>query len=189
MPTEPRSTDRRPTGESRPRFTSERFISEQSAGDRRSSWPVRILIGDPRDVVRQAAKKVIGATDDLKFVGAAASCEDMLEEASRHQPNVVLVNGAFLKCIRPARSLVEDRLSGSRVIVLGTKDDAEGFVEAMEAGASGFLSRRCTFDDVIEVVRDVIRESAVPTTQLHPSSPRAKHLDEVQSRLGSAETA
>lgn len=181
MPTEPRSTDRRPTGESRPRFTS-----EQGAGDSRTSWPIRILFGDPRNVVRQAAKKAIGAAGDLEFVGAVASRDEMLEEAGRHQPNVIIMNGDLLKGMRPENSLIEGHLSGSKVIVLGTGDDTDGLVAALEAGARGYLSRRCTFDDVIEAVRDVIGEPAV--LPLLPSSARANREEKEERRLESAET-
>ena len=92
---------------------------------------------------------------------SSAEARDGLQavaEAERSQPDVVLLDASLPNCdgIR-ATSLIRDRVPASRVLILCGEEDDRVLVDALEAGANGFLSKGSPLSELIDAARALFR--------------------------------
>lgn len=123
---------------------------------------IRILIADDQALIRTGLAMVLGATADMDVVGEAADGIEAVALAAVLKPDIVLMDVQMPRMdgIEATRQITAQN-SGSRVIILTTFDiDAYAF-GGLEAGASGFLLKDSTSDDILTAVRAVAAGDAV----------------------------
>ncbi len=115
-----------------------------------------VLIVDDDPLVRAGLGLILGGAPDLEVVAEAADGAEGVAEALRHRPDVVLLdirmpgmNGL------DATARLEAEPSPPKVIVLTTFDADEYVVQALAAGASGFLLKDTPPPRIVEAVRNV----------------------------------
>ncbi|MEO9246335.1 response regulator transcription factor [Citricoccus nitrophenolicus] len=120
--------------------------------------PIRILIVDDQAMVRQGFGALLDAQQDMSVVGSAADGSEVLDLVRKARPDVVLmdirmprVNG--LDATRSIFAMPGDQ--HPRVIMLTTFDADEYVFAALQAGASGFLLKDATAEDLAGAVRVV----------------------------------
>ncbi|MDA8370842.1 MAG: response regulator transcription factor [Nocardiopsaceae bacterium] len=132
---------------------------------------IRVAIADDQALVRMGLRVLIEAEDDLELAGEAADGREAVESALRERPDVILmdVRMPVLDGIAALREIVaDDRLSGTRVVVLTTFELDEYVFDSLRAGASGFLIKD---SDPAEMLR-AIRLAAAGESLLSPSVTR-----------------
>lgn len=125
---------------------------------------IRILLADDQAMVRTGLRMIIDAQPDLTVVGEAADGRDAVEQARRLAPDVVLMDIRMptLDGIAATRQLVDARDTPDvRVIVLTTFDLDEHVVDALHAGASGFLLKDAPAEVLLDGIRAVDRGDAL----------------------------
>ncbi|MEA2441615.1 MAG: hypothetical protein QOH76_3039 [Thermoleophilaceae bacterium] len=139
---------------------------------------LRIVIADDQPMMRAGFKAVLEATGSIEVVAEASSGEEAVEAANRHSPDVVLMDIEM-----PGMDGIEAtrRLPRHRVLILTTFGLDEYIVDALRAGASGFLLKDAPTEDVVKAVRSVAAGDAV----LSPAVTR-QLLDQVGRRLPAA---
>jgi DNA-binding NarL/FixJ family response regulator len=142
---------------------------------------LRILIVDDQELVRAGLRMILEAQEDLEVVAEAADGLEAISAAERTDPDVVLMDIRMpnLDGVEATR-----RLGGRRVLILTTFDLDEYVVEALRAGASGFLLKDAPPAELVRAVRLVAAGDAL----LAPSVTR-QLLDRVVSRLPSSQPA
>jgi DNA-binding NarL/FixJ family response regulator len=136
---------------------------------------IRILIVDDQPLMRAGFKSVLEATGQMEVVGEAADGQDALEQARRHDPDVVLMDVRM-----PGMDGIEAtrRMPRQKVIILTTFGLDEYIIEALRAGASGFLLKDAPVDELVGAVRAVAAGDAL----LSPAVTK-RLLDQVARRL------
>ena len=142
--------------------------------------PVRVLVVDDQQVIREGLTMMLGLLDDLEVVGAAVDGDDALRQIVDHDPDVVLMD---LKM--PGRNGIDtiramkERGSRARVVVMTTYDEDEWVFPALRAGALGFLTK----DVGAAEIRNAIVAVAAGRAQLDPVVQR-KLLDMLAAGAG-----
>ena len=124
----------------------------------------RVLIADDQALVRAGFRALIDAEPDLAVVAEAADGEEAVEVATRHRPDVVLMDVRMPRTdgLRATARLTADpRLAGTRVIVLTTFELDEYVFGALRAGAAGFLLKDIEPADLVDAVRIVAAGDAL----------------------------
>ena len=129
-----------------------------------SEIPVRVLIVDDQAMVRQGFGALLSAQPDIEVVGDAADGAEAPEAVRRWRPDIVLMDVRMprvdgLEATR--RILRAPGLRHPRVIMLTTFDLDDYVYEALRAGASGFLLKDASADELIRAVRVVAAGDAL----------------------------
>jgi DNA-binding NarL/FixJ family response regulator len=140
--------------------------------------PLRVVIADDQPMMRAGFKAVLEATGNIDVVAEASNGLEAVEAAQRHAPDVVLMDIRMpeLDGIEATR-----RMPRQRVLILTTFGLDEYIIDALRAGASGFLLKDAPTADVVAAVRAVAAGDAA----LSPAITR-QLLDQVSRRLPAA---
>jgi DNA-binding NarL/FixJ family response regulator len=129
---------------------------------------VTILLADGHSLFREAVKAALESQADLEVVAEARDGHEAVAEAERARPDIALLDINLPNCngIRTTM-LIREHAPDSRVLVLASEEDQETLVEAVEAGASGYLTKECPLSELIEATRAIHRgETLIPRHML-----------------------
>ncbi|MGI5246986.1 response regulator [Dactylosporangium sp. CA-139066] len=131
---------------------------------------IRVLLADDQRVVREGLSLVLGLLADVEVVGAAADGDEAVTLAERLRPDIVLMDLRMPRCdgVEATRRLRE-RVPGVRVIVLTTYSDDRSVLEALRAGARGYLTKEAGGEEIREALERVLDDGAAidPAVQHH----------------------
>src|ERR1700756_4053908 len=131
---------------------------------------VRVAIADDQPLVRDGFRVQLGLAGDMEFAGEASTGDQAVALARRERPDVLLmdVRMPVLDGIEATRRITADpRTSGVRVLVLTTFDIDQYVFAALRAGASGFLLKDATPEELLAAIRIVAAGGAL----LAPGAP------------------
>ena len=125
---------------------------------------MKVLIADDQRVVREGLATIVGTLDGVEVVGLAANGEEAVALVDDLVPDVVLmdlrmpvVDGAA------ATASIRARHPATYVVVLTTYADDESIITAMSAGASGYLTKDSTRDDIRRALEAAAGQTVLDT--------------------------
>jgi DNA-binding NarL/FixJ family response regulator len=130
---------------------------------------IRVLIADDQTIVRAGFAALLAAQPDIDVVAQGGDGREAVRLAEAHRPDVVLMDIRMpeMDGIDATRRILADPANAAtRVLVLTTFDVDEYVYEALSAGASGFLLKDSTADDLVSAVRVVARGDALLAPQV-----------------------
>jgi DNA-binding NarL/FixJ family response regulator len=125
---------------------------------------IRVLLVDDQALVRAGLRALLEKTDDLEIVGEASHGRQALQSGRALRPDVFLMDLRMpvMDGIETTRAIRADpTLSSSAVLVLTTFDDEEDVLEAIRAGATGYLLKDSEAEDLRHAVRAAARGDAI----------------------------
>jgi DNA-binding NarL/FixJ family response regulator len=137
-----------------------------------SGGRITVLVVDDQPVIRSAVANLVAHEADLLVAGQAATGPDAVRQARRLRPDVVLMDIRMPEGdgIQATREICADgELTATRVLILTTFEDETYVVEALRAGASGFIGKGADPAEIIAAVRTVHAGDAL----LSPRATRA----------------
>jgi DNA-binding NarL/FixJ family response regulator len=136
---------------------------------------LRVVIADDQPMMRAGFKTVLEATGDIDVVAEAGNGEEAVHAATALAPDVVLMDIRM-----PEMDGIEAtrRLPRQRVLILTTFGLDQYIIEALRAGASGFLLKDAPTHEVVAAVRAVAAGDAVLSAAV-----TRQLLDQVARRL------
>lgn len=131
---------------------------------------IRVVLVDDHAVIRAGLAQLIATADDIEVVGQAADGAAAIEQARALKPDVVLMDLQMpgVDGVSATREIVAAGL-GVDVLVLTSYSDNERILDALDAGAVGYLLKDADPDDVLTGIRAVTRGES----PIHPKAARA----------------
>jgi len=119
---------------------------------------IRVLVADDHAVVREGIRHVLDGSHGFDIAGEAATGDEAVQLAADCEPDVVLLdvsmpNGTGLDVIGDVRRVAPQ----ARVLILSVHDEAEYVLEAVRAGAHGYLRKDSSPGELRDAVRAVDR--------------------------------
>ena len=131
---------------------------------------VRVLTADDQREVREGLAMLLGLLPDVEVVGTAANGEEALALAGELRPDVILMDLRMPKVdgVEATRKLRASHPE-IKVVVLTTYADDRSVIEALQAGALGYLTKDAGADEIREALRRVAdgQASLDPAVQMH----------------------
>jgi two-component system NarL family response regulator len=126
--------------------------AEKTPGDD----PVRVLIVDDHALFRRGLQMVLENETDIDVVGEASDGHEAVERAEATSPDVVLMDVRMPKRsgIEATRT-IKDVLPSTKILMLTISDEEADLYEAIKAGASGYLLKEISIEEVAGAVRAV----------------------------------
>lgn len=130
---------------------------------------ITVLLVDDHALVRRGLEQLLNAAPDIEVVGSAANGEAAVDLVATLSPDVVLMD-LLMPGIGGAEATrrVLGRAPGTQVVVLTSFSDRERIVEALDAGATGYLLKDVEPDELVEGIRATARGES----PLHPKAAR-----------------
>jgi len=117
---------------------------------------VRIFLLDDHEVVRRGVRELLELQEDFEVVGEAGTAEEALSRIPATEPDVAIIDmrlpdGNGVEVCRAIRS----ELPEIQCLMLTSFSDDEALVQAVVAGASGYLLKQIRGNDIVDAVRRV----------------------------------
>jgi DNA-binding NarL/FixJ family response regulator len=152
---------------------------------------IRLLLADDHAVVRNGLSQLLGQVEDLEVVGAAANGEEAVALTREQAPDVVLMDLEMpvLSGSEATRRILAERPE-TRVVVLTSFADRERILDALDAGAIGYLLKDAEPEELVRGVRAAARgesplapRAASAVLQARASRPTAPELSQRETEV------
>ena len=123
-----------------------------------STFKIRVFIVDDHTMIRQGLVSMIAGEEDLELVGEAVDGREALAQIPQVKPDVVLMD--LLMPEVDGSSVIEAlhaRLPTTRFVVLTSQVNPEAVRRAIDAGATGYLLKTASAQELVTVIRNVQR--------------------------------
>jgi DNA-binding NarL/FixJ family response regulator len=123
---------------------------------------IRVLVADDQSMVRAGFRMLLADEQDIEVVAEAENGREAVEKAARFNPDVILMDIRMpeLDGIQATRRILLDD-NGARILILTTFDLDEYVYEALSAGASGFVLKDDSPEQLLAAIRTVAAGDAL----------------------------
>jgi DNA-binding NarL/FixJ family response regulator len=154
---------------------------------------IRVLVADDQSMVRAGFRMLLAGEEDIEVVAEASNGREAVDKTARFHPSVVLMDIRMpeLDGLQATRRILAAN-NAARILILTTFDLDEYVYEALRAGASGFVLKDDSPEQLIAAIRTVAGGDALLSPTItrrviqkfarlpHPAPP--KELDELSER-------
>jgi len=115
---------------------------------------ITLVVADDQATVREALAVMLDLAEDVHVVATATNGAEAVDAAARHHPKVLLMdlNMPVMGGVEATKRIHADE-PGCTVLVLTTFDDDESIPAALQAGASGYLTKEADRETILQAVR------------------------------------
>jgi DNA-binding NarL/FixJ family response regulator len=129
--------------------------------------PINVSIVEDSDKFRETLARVLNRSEGFRCISHYPNAEDALKALPNDKPEVVLMdinlpgmNG--VECVRQLKQLIPT----IQVMMLTVYEDTENIFNALAAGATGYMLKRTSRDELLDAIREVHRGGSPMTTHI-----------------------
>ena len=124
--------------------------------ERSADQALRVLVVDDHALFRRGLQMVLRQEPDIDVVGEAGDGHEAVAKAQEFMPDVILMDVRMPKRSGiDATQKIKELLPHVKILMLTISDDEADLFEAIKAGASGYLLKEISIDEVADAVRSV----------------------------------
>ncbi|HMN26568.1 MAG TPA: response regulator transcription factor [Caldilineaceae bacterium] len=152
---------------------------------------IRIVLADEQKLMRHVLHKLLDLEPDMEVIGEADTRAQLLSLTLRLNPDIVLMDIALSG--KPDIKVVTDILqqrSNARILILTAVENQEVALQALQAGAAGYLLKTIDLPELIKALYSVL-QGGMPLApriarfvlgQIYHTPPKPKHLSQLTTR-------
>ena len=123
---------------------------------------IKILIADDQELIRESLKIVLDMNKDMEVIGLAENGHKVLDLLKKTVPDIILMDIRMpeldgVLCTKA----VKEKYSNVKIIILTTFDDDEYVYYALKYGASGYLLKGCSVQELTAAIHKVMSGSSI----------------------------
>lgn len=123
---------------------------------------IKILIADDQELIRESLKIILSTNNEFEVIDTVGSGKEVVESIRRHIPDIILIDVRMpdmdgVQCTK----FVKEVYPEIKVIVLTTFDDDEYIFSALKYGASGYLLKGVSLDELTSAIKTVLQGGAI----------------------------
>lgn len=123
---------------------------------------IKVLIADDQELIRESLKIILGAHDNIEIVGVVGNGYEVLETLKKHKVDIILMDIRMPKmdgvyCTK----LVKEQYPEIKIVILTTFDDDEYIFSALKYGASGYLLKDVSMEELYEDIMVIYNGGAL----------------------------
>lgn len=123
---------------------------------------IKVLIADDQELIRQSLQIVLGIREEISVIGTAGNGNEVIRLIQKEKPDVILMDVRMpemdgVQCTR----MIKERYPQIKIIILTTFDDDEFVFSALKYGASGYLLKGISMDELEKAIRTVHQGGAM----------------------------
>ena len=117
---------------------------------------IRVLLADDHLIVREGLQMLLERSEEFEVVGQARDGVEAVEAAFELSPDVIVMDVMMPRKdgVEACREIMES-LPDTRVVMLTASTEADAVIEAVAAGATGYLQKVAGMDELLGMVKDV----------------------------------
>lgn len=125
---------------------------------------IRVLLAEPQLLLREAVRVALSNAGDIEVVAEASDGLEAVAGARTTQPDVALIDASLpLRDGVETTRMIAESVPWCRIVLLGGSEDEGLMMEALEAGASGYLTDEAALGDLVSATKAVFHgEALVP---------------------------
>jgi DNA-binding NarL/FixJ family response regulator len=129
--------------------------------------PVRILIVDDHEIVRQGMRSLFARRSNWEICGEAVDGLDAIDKARQLKPDVVLLDVSMprLNGLDAARAIHKE-VPGSDIVIVSQHDAPQMRQKAAEVGARGYVAKSELSRELLLAIDSIVRERVDPQLSL-----------------------
>lgn len=123
---------------------------------------IKVLIADDQELIRQSLKIVLSANKDIEIVGTVCNGNEVVEAVRKYKPDIILMDVRMpemdgVQCTK----IIKESYPNIKIIVLTTFDDDEYIFNALKYGASGYLLKGVSMEELVKAIYTVVNGGAM----------------------------
>ncbi|MBQ9495940.1 MAG: response regulator transcription factor [Selenomonadaceae bacterium] len=123
---------------------------------------IKVLIADDQELIRESLKIILDVNADIKVVGVAESGRKVLDLLKKTSPDIILMDIRMpeldgVQCTKA----VKEKFPDVKIIILTTFDDDEYVFYALKYGASGYLLKGCSVQELTSAIYTVMNGGSI----------------------------
>lgn len=123
---------------------------------------INVLVADDQELIRQSLQIVLDSKEGIQVIGAAANGQEVIQLVRKQRPDVILMDIRMPKVDGvQCTQIIKESYPEVKIIILTTFDDDEYVYNALKYGASGYLLKGVSMDELENAIRTVYSGKAM----------------------------
>ena len=123
---------------------------------------IKVLVAEDQELVRKSLEIILGNQDTIELIGAVSNGQEVIRFIRESLPDIIIMDIRMPKmdgvtCTR----IIKDQYPKIKIIILTTFDDDEYIFKALRDGASGYLLKGISVDELVTAIHKVYKGSAM----------------------------
>ena len=114
---------------------------------------IKVLVADDQELIRQSLQIVLDSQENIKVTDVASNGQEVVQSVRREKPDVILMDIRMPKMDGvQCTKIIKDNYPEIKIIILTTFDDDEYVYNALKFGASGYLLKGVSMDELVNAI-------------------------------------
>ena len=117
---------------------------------------IKVMVADDQELIRQSLQIVLNSKTDIEVISTAADGQEVIRAVRKEKPDVILMDVRMTKMDGvQCTKIIKENYPEIKIIILTTFDDDEYVYNALKFGASGYLLKGVSMDELENAIKTV----------------------------------